>query len=435
MEAQEIQLTAPHVHRIFLGPDGETYSEPLSGSLTVTVASASVRSSGYPEVGVCVTRTVTFNQQCYNTDRRCYPGLFEGLRQRRRSWQDKSSPSIRRQIPHSSTETIIARGDVWHTPDHMEHDQRGMVALKFNFVIPTPADLPPTMETVLGAVSYSIVATSASTCPGRTATATRPVEIRRPAVPVHPRIIQHVRTFLGDRIQLRLDLTPKDPSPGARGKTSYVAGMSAKQTITDGPRASEKRHVVVKELNWRVDETVKLLSINSCCEGQDTINCQEQCVRQLCRGRQTGRWSATGGRRVTDATDDTVEISFEISIPPGSTTTGPAAVEDVDMTAYNLDIGNRCLHQGRCECRVQQTSAIIASHQVTLDVITGEDTIDQVTGRLVDRKPLWKCFHASFPLPVYKFVSPREIPFPISLSNETPPMYDEALNPPSYEAH
>lgn len=183
---------------------------------------------------------------------------------------------------------------------------------------------------------------------------------------------------------------------------------------------TEMRHVVVKELKWKVEETVKLLSIPG--GATQAVECQEQYVRPLCRDSQTGRWSATGGGRRMQTTEDMIDIPFKIRIGSG--------MADVELAAYSLDSGREQpdLH------RDGETGAIVVNHQLTVDIVTAEDTIDQVTGRLVDRKPLWKSFSVCCALPVYDFVSPNT-DLPGIIFNEAPLPYDEESSPPGYADH
>ncbi|BCS23607.1 uncharacterized protein APUU_40051A [Aspergillus puulaauensis] len=177
------------------------------------------------------------------------------------------------------------------------------------------------------------------------------------------------------------------------------------------------RHVVVKELKWRVDETVKLLSIPD--STTQAVECQEQYVRPVSRDSQTGRWSATGEGRRTQATEDVIDIPFKINTASG--------MADVKLAAYSLDgeQQQRDMHGDR------ETRVIVVNHQLTVDIVTAEDTIDQVTGRLVDRKPLWKSFSVSCALPVYDPMSPN-VDMPGFIFNEVPLPYDEESSPPAY---
>ncbi|KAF7596937.1 hypothetical protein BBP40_011983 [Aspergillus hancockii] len=60
---------------------------------------------------------------------------------------------------------------------------------------------------------------------------------------------------------------------------------------------------------------------------------------------------------------------------------------------------------------------------------TCEDTLDRVTGKLVDRKPRIKAFNAVFPLPIREFVSGDSI----LLGDNTLPRYEDTyLMPPNY---
>lgn len=425
MEVQEVQLTTPETHCIFLGPHDESYTGPVSGSLDITIASSDIDSCDYPKLRVSLTRTVAFERRCAATAPRRSGGFWEYFR-RRKVTHAQPTPIRGQNASSSSTETIT-QCDLWHTQHNVDHHQdqdRGTTSLKFNFGIPIPFDILPTTETVLGTVSYMMTATCTSTT-GTTATATRPIQILQRAIPGHARTIQHVRTFRSDRVRLFLDITPKE-SPGPGNKASYTAKLCARQTITEGPRPAQMRHVVIKELKWRVEETAQALSKPSHRETPDATYHKEHCVRTLGHGRVTGPWSATGGRAKIEATDDIIQISFDVSIPASAD-----GVETLELSAINTK--QACLHQGPCECPADDDkAAITASHQLKLDVIAGEDIIDQETERLVDRKPLWKLFGAFFPIPVYEFISSPEIPHAALAANDTLPTYDAASNPPNY---
>lgn len=410
METHKVHLGAFSSHNIFVGARQESYSEPLPGSVTVTVASPDIQPCDYPAVSVRLLRTVASKPRCCSKMVSGYTGLREAWRRRRSS---PGSPCPTDNQTYSTAQTA-AQCDLWCTPDSIERDQRrGLVTFRYTFGLPIPAGLPPTVETAVGCISYSLVAMSK--CHGRTAVTTpQVIEIKRYTIPGHLQSIQHGRTFRGDRIKIMLEVTPDHQTP----KSSYYARIYARRTITEGPRATEMRHVVVKEVKWKVDETVKLLSIPD--SATQAVECQEQYVRPLCRDNQTGRWSATGGVRRTQATEDMIDIPFAISIGSG--------MADVALAAYNLD----ARQQHPDMHRDGETSVILVSHQLTVDIVTAEDTIDQVTGRLVDRKPLWKSFSVCCALPVYDSVSPN-IDLQGFVFNEVPLPYDEESSPPAYE--
>lgn len=423
MEVQKVLLTTPPDHSIYLGPQDERYSSPLSGSVEILLASSCIDSSGYPKLSVRLTRTVAVAQQCVATASQRRSDFLKNLR---RPWA--TQPQLTAdcgQSASSSTETIT-RCDLWHTQCLVEHQDQRTTKLRFDFGIPVPFDILPTTETVLGTVSYAITATSTSPT-GTTATATRPIQIVRRAIPGHARTIQHMRTFREHRVRIFLNLTPKE-CPGSGNKASYIARLCASPTITEGTRPTQMRHVVIKELKWRVEETTTVVSKPS---SSHQVYHKEQCVRQLCRGRMTGRWSATGGHPRTDATDDMVQISFDINIP---TRTAAAPI----LETSTIDTTQPCLHQRPCQCsshtHPDDAHAMLATHQqLKLDTIAGEDVIDQETGKLVDRKPLWKLFGAFFPLSVYDFLSSHEMPHAAFSANDLPPKYEATPTPPDYD--
>lgn len=441
MEVQEVHLTTPTDHSIYLGPQDEHYSSPLPGSVQIILPSSCIDSSGYPTLSVKLTRTVTVEQQCAATASQRRSEFMKTLRWSRTTTQPQATPECEPSAS-SSTETIT-RCDLWHTQCLVERCQeQGTTKLKFDFGLPVPFDIPPTTETVLGTLSYAITATSTSPT-GRTATttATRPIQILRRAIPGHTRTTQHMRTFREHQVRIYLDLTPKE-CPGSGNKASYTARLRATPTITEGTRPTQMRHVVIKDLKWRVEETTIAVSKpgSSSSSSSDHVYHKEQCLRQLSRGTMTGRWSATGGYPKSDTTDATIQISFDVSVPTRTAAAAPV------LETSAIDTSQPCLHHQRpCQCSFSSphthdpgdnaaAHAMLATHhQLKLDIMAGEDVIDQETGKLVDRKPLWKLFGAFFPLPVYDFLSSHEMPHTAFSANDLPPTYEAAPTPPDYD--
>lgn len=445
MEVHEVHLTTPPDHSIYLGPQDEHYSSPVSGSVEVILPFACIDSTGYPKLSVSFTRTVAAAQPCAATASR-RSDFLKTLRRPRTTTQ--VTPDCE-QSAASSTETIT-RCDLWHTQCLVERDEdRGTTKLKFDFGIPVPFDISPTAETVLGSVSYGITAISTFSTTGTTATTTRPIRISRRAIPGHTRTIQHRRTFREHQVCIFLELTPQE-GPGSGNKASYAARLRATPTITAGTRPTQLRHVVIKDVNWRVEETVTLVlskSQSSNSSSDHHVYHKEQSLRQLCRGTMTGRWSATRGYPKTDTTDDMIQIPFDVSIPTRTAATAPVLETSATETSQP------CLRPRPCQCSSHTHHAITTTtntnsdsnamamamlttdYQLKLDIMAGEDVIDQETGKLVDRKPLWKLFGAFFPLPVYDFLSSHEMPHTQSTAfsaNDLPPTYQAAPTPPDY---
>ncbi|RJE21503.1 hypothetical protein PHISCL_06165 [Aspergillus sclerotialis] len=425
MEPQELHLTSPDTHYIFLGGYNEGYSGPILGSVEITVPS-SIHSSGYPNIKVALTRTVTSTRKRPDTTYQYSCGLFKRI-QKRNSIQDKSTPKSE-QSSSSDTETL-SQCYLWHTPNDIQYNHdNNMARLKFNFAIPVHNKTPPTTETMLGSVSYAITAISTS-IDGAKTTTSQPIQILRRAIPDFYRTIHHTRSFFDERVAVSLDLTP-DESSAPDTKASYTGRLVAHRTIKPGRRPSERRHVVIKELRWRVEETVRVLSISG---HGGTRDVKDECVRQLCDGSHSGHWSISKKLLKGEmAHDETIVVPFDIGIPRSAN-----VAEEMGISAYSPDTKQPCRHDA-CECdtrtpTIDKRIVLSVSHRLRLDIIAGMDTIDQDTGRLVDRKPLWKLFGAFFCLPIHEFASPEDIPDAAFLANDIPPMYEDGFQPPSYK--
>ena len=417
MEPRDLHLTSPDTHYIFFGGD-EGYSEPILGSVKITVPSSSITSSDYPNIKLALTRTVTSARKPSDAVHPHNYGLFKRI-QKRGLVRDKDAPKSE-QTSSTDTETL-SQCYLWHTPNDIQHHHDNDTAsLKFKFAIPIHHKMPPTAKTMLGTVSYAVTAISTSKC-GVTTTTSQPIQILRRAIYDFSRSIHHTRGFLDERVAVSLDLTPESPAPDR--KASYTGKLVAHRTIMPGRRASERRHVVIKELRWRVEETVRVLSISG---HGDTRDVKDQCIRQLCDGSQSGHWSVSKKLLKGEVThDDTIAIPFDIIIPRSAN-----AAEEIGVSAYNPETKQSCRHD---TCESNTRIALSVSHRLRLDIIAGVDTIDQVTGRLVDRKPLWKLFGALFCLPIHEFATSKDVPDAAFLANDIPPMYEDGFEPPGYK--
>ncbi|KAL4981190.1 hypothetical protein BDW66DRAFT_156271 [Aspergillus desertorum] len=266
-------------------------------------------------------------------------------------------------IPNAQSQTL-AECIIWHAPDMTDPDTDER---KFNFSLPLPGNTPPTADTVLG-----------------------PIRIQRLAPPER---ISHVRTYPGSAVVTKLCIAPH-PSDAKRAgnKAQYNLQWQARSTIIPGARDSEVKYVVAKEVRWRVDETVKCLSLVRHENGPDRreIIGRQQHTRQLCQGEITGRWMASSGcRNQVDeiGAGGLIEIPFQVRIP--------TAVDEVDVSLYHGNFGH-------CDGPAQDRKmlAITVSHQLHLEVVTGEDTFHRGTGDLVERRACVKSYKAVFAMPV-----------------------------------
>ncbi|KAE8151349.1 hypothetical protein BDV25DRAFT_152808, partial [Aspergillus avenaceus] len=387
METWDLQLSVPDIH-IILESTRESYAAPVIGSLSISAPSSNLRPTSdiYPNINISLTRYILPNRDNSATlsSNKC-PNFFARHIKRQKSTSTRSYPHAT-QCFESRAETLV-ECDLRHAPDEIRpQEAENRTWLKYNFSVPVPGNLPPTAETRLGDIMYAIEATvPSSAIVAKPMTALRRVKMVRRAVaePVH-----YFRRYPGENVITELRLSPKGEALDVeKSQAAYSAQWMARSTITQGARKTEVKYVVAKEIAWRVEETVKYLSVSRRGPRADTaqINCKSQVVRQLCDGRQKGRWIASGG---IDEGIDWFEVPFDITIPRETKTTG-----GISSSSY------MCQHQpSNCSCNSGQTPAITVDHQLVLEVITGEDTFDRKTGNLVDRRHRVKSFEAVFPL-------------------------------------
>ncbi|PLB46309.1 hypothetical protein P170DRAFT_512833 [Aspergillus steynii IBT 23096] len=400
----DVQLTAPDTHLILVEGHGECYAPPIVGSVAITVPTPSAQSPDDYTVNIGLTRAVGLKKQ----QPASFPDKNDILLQRllrRRSF---------RKQPHHPCEPAVCANvktlmqcNLWHAPEKIEHNQDyGTTTLKFTFAIPLPISLPATTETMLGNISYAIKAT-VSSASRKLIDTIRPIRIQRRLVPQQAETLCQLRGFSGENFTTELRITPQESlDPSLKG--AYSVELAAYRTVTQGVRKTEVKHVVIKELKWRVEETIKGPYLSSQEDNGDAgIHRQSQHARQLCEGRRTGNWKAMNCLSGATEKGDRIVIPFEVIIPRSAD-----ATDELE----------------NCE----EAAGLTVKHQLRLDMVTGEDTFDQATGRLVDRRPRTKSFVAFFALPILEFASRNDVAcatFPAS----NLPKYEESAEPPNYD--
>ncbi|KAE8146989.1 hypothetical protein BDV25DRAFT_43056 [Aspergillus avenaceus] len=413
METGPVQLDIPHIHRIFQGYPGESSSPYLTGALWI--ASPGIGHQRCPQVRICLVQDVTIPPRDAkpNGDKNLAP-ILRRLRGR----------SSEKAGTYRNRETLV-QCDLWDTPDRATNDS-GQTGLRYHFSIPVPHNIPGSTATLAGRVSYTIQATVTTTS-GTTVTTT-PLCVMRCTIPGHTRPVDYVRNYPGTALETALTITPAE-SPRLRSKASYALKLVARHTIAPGDRPKEVKHVVVRDIKWTVEETVRVVQGST--DRADQATCTHQYKRQLCHGKRKGPWipGKTVLKDEQDAMnkDGRIEIPFDISIPRRSKTADD--LSPFTETPQKVDVS-----PDQCTASIREKPTIAVEHQVILDIMTGEDTYDQQTGVLLRRKPLWKSFQASFPLPVRQVAAVEEIPPSLYAEDTTLPPYDDgSANPPSYE--
>ncbi|KAL4900210.1 hypothetical protein BDW74DRAFT_182965 [Aspergillus multicolor] len=381
MNNLSVRLTVPDTHLLV---SGET-NAPIPGSISIT--SLIRPSTVYPEIVIELARLVRPKVPIPRG-----PGLEEGRGSKSwRIWKRKTARAqaqakpLPTRIPEAQLQTIAAC-NIWHAPDQISQDTHEST---FNFSLALAGDIPPTADTVVGSVSYIVTATVrfASTT---SIQESKPIDIHRLAA---PEPISHIRSYPDSPVVTELRITPqpaqleyRQAAKTSRAQHSYDLLWRARSTIMPAARNSEVRCIVAKEVRWRVEETVKLLSLCSARQGNGNGNgrreiiCHQQRTRKLCHGQQTGRWVA--GRCQVEDEGCLIEIPCHVDLPN--------AVNSINATSYHNEDGND-----------GDILAITVGHQLHLEVVAGEDTFHRETGDLVERKPCVRSYKAAFALPVY----------------------------------
>ncbi|KAL3486211.1 hypothetical protein BJX62DRAFT_242202 [Aspergillus germanicus] len=410
MEISELQLSVPSVYLLLEASDQAEVSS-LAGcvSMAAFISDLPALTGSLPRIAVSLVRCVRIEEFDSTTTRHREP-----VRQKIRFWK-QPSPSRRTipTVPRTSRvqRQTIARNDICHAPDEIcRHGSQGRTWLRFNFHIPLSTNLARSIDTVGGSIFYTIEVTVSSPACGDDPPqlhASRPINIVHCAI---PRTIAHLRRYPGDSATTQLYVKPLSTRKGI----SYALNWLALSTVSCGARPSELKYIVAKELHWSIQETVKCLAVKG-----ETTTCLHQYTRRLSEGQRKGRWVAPGG---LEDGNDSIQISFEVSIPRG------IDVSDTASLASNQDYYSALALDSE-----EEQLALTVDHRLNLEVVTGEDTFHRGTGDLLDRRYPVKSFKATFPLQVRQhtcedFSSPAQ-------TREIPPVYEEPYPaPPGYEA-
>ncbi|KAF7595991.1 hypothetical protein BBP40_003770, partial [Aspergillus hancockii] len=311
----------------------ETYSPPLSGSVLVPVPSPRIEREDYPSISISIVQALTARTHNSVSISGTAGRFFRRLSRRRPTSNLPNATNDAEQI--SDVETVTVYCGLWDAPDILEnHGRQGTTLLRFRFSIPIPPNLPGTINTTLGGISYKVKAT-ASPVSGREASTTSPIRIVRRMIPGPSQSVDHVRNYHGTRLSTTLRLVPNAPTNPKATKLAYLATLVARRTITRGHRAMELKFVVVKKLKWWVEETIRFMEIShNENRNESNTTCTRQCVRQICHGRQKGRWAASkylGTQQQAENMDGQVQIAFDITIPRST-----ESADSLDLSSYTV---------------------------------------------------------------------------------------------------
>ncbi|KAE8353461.1 hypothetical protein BDV28DRAFT_107140 [Aspergillus coremiiformis] len=414
VEAGHLHLDVASTHPIILLSRSETYSPKLPASVLVPILPG-MDQGEYPDVSLSLIQEITAGSResiKIGDKKVCFP---------RRLWLAPTSSNATCKIGGCSEVETVVDCRSTDLPVILENHQH----LLFQFSLAIPHSLPGTMKTTCGEISYTMRATA--TWPSGISTTTmRPINLIRRVVSGPSHRISHLRNYHGDRLSTKLCLAPQ-VSPDCSTKLVHPASLVACRTITPGDRPMEVKYVAIKELKWWVEETVRLMKISTAVDSnEDITTCVKQCVREICYGRQKGRWIASKAILPTqpdvEDRDGPIEIPFDIAIPQSA-----KSVDSLDLSSYTAStVSMAPTHSShRHRCPSGKKRVIVVSDHLKLDIITGEDTYDRETGSLLDRKHFWKSFKAFYPLSLHEVTVGDDLPEGLLQANPALPQYED----------
>ncbi|PYI32706.1 hypothetical protein BP00DRAFT_393989 [Aspergillus indologenus CBS 114.80] len=412
-------LDTPTSHLIFVHPDSGSYSRPLSGSLwisTESVASDTLNPSG---ITISLLRIVEI--------------AASGLARRETGGHQRYSlPFKRRTVSprtaHTTTRTYcetVLECNLWSSPDVFATSRSAITDTSLNlpFCVPVPDNLPATTATDLGTISYAIRAT-VTLASGKSEILCRPLGISYRLIPSSYLPAKHIRRFPQSPLIFDVSITQRQP-PHSTTRAQFSVALLVRNLYTLGDREGEAKYVTVNAVKWEVGEEAVLTEITSG-DRHTSLSPGQRSTRALSRGEDRIPWSTSNHRRsnLPSRTDDRAHIQFDVTIPQSAN-----AADDPDLESLGPSRGQ--LHPSQ----VAKTPAITVDHHLKVEVITGEDIVNDRMNRLLDRKTLVKSYGAIFPLRIQQLASSSDNLYADVFGEELPAFeVAQSLSPPGYEA-
>ncbi|KAA8645786.1 hypothetical protein EYZ11_006743 [Aspergillus tanneri] len=397
MEGIAVQLSCPASHMVYFDSDGELYGDPLSGS---------IRLSGHNEIPpldslqVSLVRTIRLRQ------------LPSAVATRRTSWikdrlaLTKSKRNSRHVAEYySSFEQEVLRCNLSLNPASSTVSLDGTLLRDFEFALSSPTHTPETiLSGSLVEVSYELVA-CATTTTGHILTDSQPLQLIRLKIPDLGEIMTHTRSFPESPVKAQLAICPQLSSPDSCRR--YTAQVELRNIALPAKRASEVTLLVAESVSWHVDEIVQWDPKN----GESGITHSRTLASGICKGR----WTAPEKIRAS-ISDDTIRqmkitVPFEILIDSKI-----PAVSDIDERSPGDGGPSLSVH-----------------HELTVDIVTGRETVSRDNGSLVARKNTVRGFGVTVLIPVYSCAETSDIMSRLDMSLEVLPGYEKvSMAPPAY---
>ncbi|KAH8588875.1 hypothetical protein B0O99DRAFT_600383 [Bisporella sp. PMI_857] len=430
MTISYLRIVSPCSHDIYFNSSGDDYSPRLFLSLSVTT-SLDTRPADLIRFNIRLIRVVSpkANNLIATTS---YAQHFVERIYRR--FSIKSTSADAQLVKSCSAVEEVTQDVLTHLLSPIEECANKGRVLNLPFSMPIPTNIPGTSKTAMGTISYAILVT-ATTIEGQTISASQQIHLARRLISDYSSI-QHIRSFPNSKVIANLTLS-QNITTQSRSKLSFCTTIFFRQPFTPAERDTEFKCVTVRELRWRVEETIKLIGLSDG-DGSllECVTCKRCLVRELCSGCQKEYWGTQQNpivmaQKGKEQGDCSVNIIFGFNI---SKRAEPA--QQIDISFYKFNSGPLHPHSLPPDLHeysptTKEQLAITVEHRLKIDIIMGEDTFQKCTGDLVDRKLPWKGVSASIPICISDIVEldiARE-----ALLGSSPPSYSGICTaPPEY---
>ncbi|RAH40574.1 uncharacterized protein BO95DRAFT_468651 [Aspergillus brunneoviolaceus CBS 621.78] len=422
MAIPRLRLDTPTSHVIFIHPDRGSYTLPLSGSLWISPDSVTKDTQAPSGITISLLRIVEIEAK--ESAHRITGG------HRRYSLPFKRrmiSPRTAQTTAQTYCETVL-KCNLWSSPDLLATSQSArtdtsLKCLQFPFCVPVPDNLPATTITDVGAISYAIRAT-VTLASGESEFLYRPLGIFHRLLQSSYLTAKHIRMFPQSPLTFDVSITQRQPNHNTP-RAQFSVSLLVQNLYALGDRAGEAKYVIVNAVKWEVGEEAVITEISNG-DWQTSLSPGQRSTRALSRGEVKIPLSNSNHRHSNSLsrTDDRAQIQFDITIPQ--------AINAVD----NLDRESHCPSRGWLHpSEVAKTPAITVDHHLKIEVITGEDIVNDRTNRVLDRRTSVRSYGSIFPLRIHQLASSSDKLHSDLFGDELPAFeVAQSVSPPSYEA-
>ncbi|KAJ5947049.1 hypothetical protein N7466_000064 [Penicillium verhagenii] len=423
-----LQIVSPKSHSIYFDLQGESYSRPICGIVAFR-PDKNDNFTTFTQLRVRLVRTIKFNPSPVPT---CQSqGLLKCLSLR----FTKAKPTEITKSCSTIEETQLPIASL--SDNQVNCPSTDGQDVRIPFTISIPVDIPGSVTTSLGEISYDLIA-SMITGDETIANARQSIYLDRQVISPKP-TIEHARSYPNSKVVTQICLS-QHLHTKSESDLSFSMNIKLRSPSVPGERPSEFKCTMIRGIRFRVEEVTRIFAksddTNHSIEGHNQEG-QQVNVREICNGREKSHWvkiieNPVEMHQNNRPINSSVDVMFGCTI---SKNIKPAQRTDLACYAFEpaqLDPGS--LNGGLSENFVSNTRenlVMTVEHRLKLDLLTGEDTFERGTLVLVDRKPVRVALNASFPLLVSgcndKDIGPAAL-------ERYPPRYEEVpIAPPGYD--